>query len=183
VRVIRWSTCRYFWLHRGVLYSKSSISLFRSDKFDWIWKSFQWTLGGTCKTEGNSFRIPSLKERLDDLEPNLDYELKLFANKARHLVSFNKTAREKYLNLASSNEALWSADFRDLNASITRMALWPTAVELQLKILVRKWIDYAANGEIFRKRNIILESSVGRVEVCDCGDVDQGVTTRNSPLF
>jgi len=59
---------------------------------------------------------------LDDLEPNLDHELKLFANKAGHLVSFNKTAREKYLNFASSSEALWSANFRDLNASITRMA-------------------------------------------------------------
>ena len=36
--------------------------------------------------------------------------------------SFNKAAREQYLQFANSPTALWRANFRDLNASMTRMA-------------------------------------------------------------
>ncbi|MGR9044521.1 MAG: RNA repair transcriptional activator RtcR [Gammaproteobacteria bacterium] len=69
-----------------------------------------------------TYALPSLKQRIEDLEPNIDYELEKFAEKAGSLVSFNKAARTQYLNFANSPEASWRANFRDLNASITRMA-------------------------------------------------------------
>jgi len=69
-----------------------------------------------------TYRLPSLKERLEDLSPNIDFELEAFARKAGMLVSFNKAARERYLKFCQSPKAIWSANFRDLNASITRMA-------------------------------------------------------------
>ncbi|MGR9052202.1 MAG: RNA repair transcriptional activator RtcR family protein, partial [Gammaproteobacteria bacterium] len=69
-----------------------------------------------------TYALPSLKQRLEDLEPNIDYELEQFAEKAGSLVSFNKAARGRYLAYAKSPKALWKANFRDLNASITRMA-------------------------------------------------------------
>ena len=69
-----------------------------------------------------TYQLPSLRERLEDLEPNIDYELESFAASAGHLVSFNKDARHHYLQFAQSAAATWSANFRDLNASITRMA-------------------------------------------------------------
>lgn len=69
-----------------------------------------------------TYRLPSLKERVEDLEVNLDYELERFARKAGSLVSFNKVARNRYLQFAYSPEATWRANFRDLNASVTRMA-------------------------------------------------------------
>ncbi len=69
-----------------------------------------------------TYRLPSLKERIEDLEVNLDYELDRFAQKAGTLVSFNKAARKQYLKFALSNDASWKANFRDLNASVTRMA-------------------------------------------------------------
>ncbi len=69
-----------------------------------------------------TYALPSLKERLEDFEPNLDYELEKFTRKAGHLVSFNKGARVKYLRFATSPTASWRANFRDLNASVTRMA-------------------------------------------------------------
>ncbi len=69
-----------------------------------------------------SYQLPSLKERIEDLEPNLDFELKKFAQKAGHLVSFNKGARASYMKFATSPAALWKANFRDLNSSVTRMA-------------------------------------------------------------
>jgi transcriptional regulatory protein RtcR len=69
-----------------------------------------------------TFELPSLRDRLEDLEPNIDYELQQFTRKIGHKVSFNKAAREQYVKFAHSPRALWRANFRDLNASITRMA-------------------------------------------------------------
>jgi len=69
-----------------------------------------------------SYQLPSLKDRIEDFEPNLDYELELFAKSAGHMVSFNKAARENYMKFAISSQALWKANFRDLNSSVTRMA-------------------------------------------------------------
>ncbi len=69
-----------------------------------------------------TYRLPSLKERIEDLEPNIDYELEKFAQQAGSLVGFNSAAREKYSKFSTSSTAHWKANFRDLNASITRMA-------------------------------------------------------------
>jgi len=69
-----------------------------------------------------TYQLPSLKQRLEDLEPNVDYELSRYAKQNKQLVSFNKSARKCYLDFAKSPQALWSANFRDLNSSITRMA-------------------------------------------------------------
>ncbi|MGR9108045.1 MAG: RNA repair transcriptional activator RtcR [Gammaproteobacteria bacterium] len=68
------------------------------------------------------YRLPPLKERMEDFEPNLDYEIERYAAKTGIRVRFNVAARSRYLNYAKSSEALWKANFRDLNASVTRMA-------------------------------------------------------------
>ncbi|GLS26239.1 RNA repair transcriptional activator RtcR [Marinibactrum halimedae] len=67
------------------------------------------------------YNLPSLKERPEDIEPNIEYEIEKFASKSGQLISFNKTARDIYLSFSQSPEAKWSANFRDLNASITRL--------------------------------------------------------------
>ncbi|GAB2191421.1 DNA-binding transcriptional regulator RtcR [Sessilibacter sp. MAH1] len=69
-----------------------------------------------------TYYLPSLKERLEDLEPNIDYELERYSSKENSLVSFNTNARSKYLQFARSPQASWRGNFRDLNASIIRMA-------------------------------------------------------------
>lgn len=74
-----------------------------------------------------TFCLPPLRDRREDIEPNLDYELAQFARKAGRNVTFNKEAREKFLRFALSNEALWSANFRDLNAAVNRMATLVTS--------------------------------------------------------
>ncbi len=69
-----------------------------------------------------TFRLPALRERLEDLEPNLDYELEQAARAAGGRVTMSAEARAVFLAFASSPEALWAANFRDLNAAVTRMA-------------------------------------------------------------
>jgi transcriptional regulatory protein RtcR len=69
-----------------------------------------------------TFRLPGLRERVEDLEPNLDYELDQWAARHGTRVTFNKEGREAFLRFAASPEAVWSANFRDFNAAIVRMA-------------------------------------------------------------
>jgi transcriptional regulatory protein RtcR len=69
-----------------------------------------------------TFVLPGLKDRLEDLEPNLDFELEQFARKHGPNVRFNREARERFLRFAVSDEALWSANFRDLNGAVVRMS-------------------------------------------------------------
>ena len=69
-----------------------------------------------------TFELPGLKDRIEDLAPNLDYELQQFTSRCGRRVRFNKEARQHYLDFARSAEALWAGNFRDLNGSVTRMA-------------------------------------------------------------
>ena len=69
-----------------------------------------------------TFRLPGLRERVEDIGPNLDYELEQFARKHGTRVTLSKEVRERFLAFAHSPEARWSANFRDLNAALTRMA-------------------------------------------------------------
>lgn len=69
-----------------------------------------------------SFHLPGLSQRVEDIEPNLDYELERHAQIHNMRVTFNREAREHYLRFAMSGEALWQGNFRDLGASLTRMA-------------------------------------------------------------
>jgi len=69
-----------------------------------------------------TFSLPGLAARREDIEPNLDYELDRFAEREGERVSFNKEARERYLKFSASPDAAWLGNFRDLAASITRMA-------------------------------------------------------------
>ncbi|CAN5552874.1 RNA repair transcriptional activator RtcR [soil metagenome] len=69
-----------------------------------------------------TFALPGLAERREDIEPNLDYELDRFAEREGQRVTFNREARARYLAFATAPGALWQGNFRDLAASVTRMA-------------------------------------------------------------
>lgn len=69
-----------------------------------------------------TFALPGLAERREDIAPNLDYELDRHAEREGDRITFNKEARDRYLAFATSADAGWSGNFRDLAASVTRMA-------------------------------------------------------------
>lgn len=100
-----------------------------------------------------TFELPGLVDRREDLEPNLDYELEHHATRTGRRVTFNREARERFLAFAVSPAALWSGNFRDLNASVTRMAtLAPqgrideaTVVE-ETQRLAREWAPRASEA-------------------------------------
>jgi transcriptional regulatory protein RtcR len=93
-----------------------------------------------------TFELPGLAERREDIEPNLDYELDRFAEREGDRTSFNKEARQRYLAFATGPDAHWLGNFRDLSASVTRMAtLSPKGrididcVEAEIQRLKRLW--------------------------------------------
>lgn len=69
-----------------------------------------------------SFRLPGLRERREDIAPNLDYELSRFAETEGRSVRFNKEGRETFLAHATHPGEPWSGNFRDLRAVVTRLA-------------------------------------------------------------
>jgi transcriptional regulatory protein RtcR len=69
-----------------------------------------------------TFRLPSLAERPEDIEPNLDFELAACLARTGQNVTISREARARFLSFATSREAVWTGNFRDFSAAITRMA-------------------------------------------------------------
>lgn len=67
-----------------------------------------------------SYKLPGLAQRIEDIEPNIDYELERACAMLNCQVSFNADARALYLEHAL--KAPWPGNFRDLASSIVRMA-------------------------------------------------------------
>ena len=93
-----------------------------------------------------TFELPALRDRREDIEPNLDYELDRFAEREGSRVGFNKEARRFFLDFATGPAASWAGNFRDLAASVTRMATFAPAgridvatVEAEMARMKRLW--------------------------------------------
>lgn len=69
-----------------------------------------------------TFALPGLAGRREDIEPNIDFELQRHAREQGRNVRFNLEAKRQYLAFAHSPQARWAGNFRELSASITRMA-------------------------------------------------------------
>jgi transcriptional regulatory protein RtcR len=68
------------------------------------------------------FAMPGLRDRREDIAPNLDFELDRYARRNGSRVDFNREAREAFLQFSVSEQAAWTGNFRDLNGAVTRMA-------------------------------------------------------------
>lgn len=69
-----------------------------------------------------TYTLPGLRDRREDIEANVEYELRKYGQTATTNITFNKEALRLYLGFAKSARATWLGNFRDLGASITRMA-------------------------------------------------------------
>jgi len=82
-----------------------------------------------------TFQLPALRDRREDIEPNVEFELEQFARMNGMKVTFNKEARERFLNFATGSDAGWTGNFRDLNAAITRMATFAAGGRITIDIV------------------------------------------------
>ncbi|ABA90073.1 sigma-54-dependent transcriptional regulator of RNA 3'-phosphate cyclase, RtcR domain-containing [Syntrophotalea carbinolica DSM 2380] len=127
-----------------------------------------------------TFHLPGLRERPEDIEPNLDYELDRFAERTGTRVTFNREARRHFLTFAMSSVAAWSANFRDLGAAVTRMAtlapggrITVEEVDEEIARLRRGWPQN--NGNV---KNDFLAGILGEEALADLDLFDQAQLTR-----
>lgn len=67
-----------------------------------------------------TFRLPALRERSEDIEPNIGEALRRFEKSYKRRVVMNKEAKKLFVDYAS--HATWKGNFRDFNAAVMRMA-------------------------------------------------------------
>jgi transcriptional regulatory protein RtcR len=112
-----------------------------------------------------TFRLPGLAERPEDVEPNLEFELEQYERRGSMRATMSKEVRKRFLEFARSPEARWTANFRDLNACVTRMAtlslggrITPEILNAELERLRLSW-SAPTDGPV--DDNGILESVLG----------------------
>lgn len=117
-----------------------------------------------------TFTLPGLRDRPEDFEPNLQFELDRYAEKTGTRVTFNREARTRFLDFALSPETSWNGNFRDLNAAVSRMATLSSGgrisaevVEEEIARLRASWpSECSTHGEL-----IELEACVGREKLAE----------------
>jgi transcriptional regulatory protein RtcR len=68
-----------------------------------------------------TFKLPSLKERPEDIPPNIEFLLNEYEKEYGQKCAFSGDALEQYLSFAQSPETEWKGNFRTLNQSVKRM--------------------------------------------------------------
>lgn len=121
-----------------------------------------------------TFTLPGLSQRPEDISPNLDYELDRFAERNGKRISFNKEARDKFIAFATSPEASWSANFRDLNGAVTRMAtlspggrITVEGAEAEIERLKNSWKSSRDDEAIEVVRHVLGEEKTEELDLFD----------------
>ena len=98
-----------------------------------------------------TYHLPGLKARVEDIEPNLEFEIENARVKLGTMIRFSKEARARYIQFAT-HEAEWRANFRDLNSSVIRMAtladggrISKDVVDQEIELLKARWRGGGAN--------------------------------------
>jgi len=138
-----------------------------------------------------TFELPGLAARREDIEPNLDFELARFAESQGENVSFNREARERYLAFAMAPEAAWRANFRDLAASVTRMAtlapvgrITEPVVAEEIARLQRLWHGSGEPARFAVLANLLGSERLAAVDRFDQAQLEEVVKVcRESPTL
>lgn len=68
-----------------------------------------------------NYDLPSLRDRREDIEPNLSYELQRYADEHGRTVRFNAEAKQRFLAFANRPDAAWRGNFRDFGGAVMRL--------------------------------------------------------------
>ena len=82
-----------------------------------------------------NYPLPALADRREDIEPNIEHQIALASQELGRATRFNKEALSAYLAFAHSNEARWRGNFRDLAASIMRLATLAPQGRIQTELV------------------------------------------------
>ena len=107
-----------------------------------------------------NYPLPALADRREDIGPNIEHQLALASQELGRATRFNKEALSAYLAFAHSNEARWRGNFRDLAASIMRLAtlapqgrIQTEQVAAEIERLKWLWAEEADSDDLVSKRS------------------------------
>lgn len=106
------------------------------------------------------FSMPGLAERPEDIEPNIEYELRRLREEKGLLADFTPEARKAYLDFATSTDALWPDNFRSLISSMERMVTFSLYGSITLDIVLREIELLKAN---WNSRNAAACEKIGDI--------------------
>lgn len=105
-----------------------------------------------------NYPLPALADRREDIEPNIEHQLALASQELGRATRFNKEALSAYLAFAHSNEARWRGNFRDLAASIMRLATLAPQGRIQVEQVAAEierlkwlWAEEADSDDLLHK--------------------------------
>ncbi len=120
-----------------------------------------------------TFELPALRDRPEDIEPNLEFELQRYARDRGQQTRLSTEARKQFLEFAIGPAGLWPGNFRDLGAAVTRMAtLAPggrisrDVVTEETERLRRSWYQHTA-GEHPELNRLLGPASVENIDLFD----------------
>lgn len=129
-----------------------------------------------------TFTLPGLRDRHEDLEPNLQFELDQYAERSGARVTFNREARSRFLDFALSPAALWKGNFRDLNAAVARMATLSSggriAVEIvdeEINRLKTSWRSDRKRDASMKLTRVLNEKQISTLDLFDRLQLEQVV--------
>ena len=103
------------------------------------------------------FQLPALKDRPEDLSPNIEESLGKQSEIYETRITMTTEAREKFIHFAQSAGATWDANWRDFNQAFHRMATYcqegkrigVNEVNREIKNLQSRWNNPADSDEEF----------------------------------
>lgn len=121
-----------------------------------------------------TYHLPGLKDRREDIEPNIVFELNQFSRTEGKKVDFNREARELFMEFAMSENATWQGNFRDLNAAIIRMSTLAESaristhdVKQEIQRLTDQWAPVKSADHKIGLVNYLCEEKIAELDNFD----------------
>ncbi len=102
-----------------------------------------------------TFALPALRDRPEDIAPNIAFELERMEKLLGNRISFSANAQVAYHRFATDPATLWPGNFRDLSASIQRMCtlaprgrITQAMVQTEIETLSTTWHDSTADPDM-----------------------------------
>jgi transcriptional regulatory protein RtcR len=127
-----------------------------------------------CRINLWTFALPGLRNRPEDIDPNLQFELDQHARKTGQRVTFSKEARDEFLKFALSPSAMWSGNFRDLNAAVARMGTLSQGARISVDLVREEiqrlrdfWFDDPTNGLEGALEGVLSADQLEKIDLFD----------------
>lgn len=130
-----------------------------------------------------SFNLPALRNRSEDIEANLLYELDRCERDLGTHVGFNSDARLKYLDFAKDPATGWPGNFRDFSGSIRRLCtlaprgrITRAMVAAEIETLQADWKSAQTNDD-FKLVADVMGDAVSDVDPFDLVQLAEVIRT------